>query len=182
MAEERRCLLGLGSNLGNRLANLQDALRRLEPDVRITAVSALYESEAVGPAGQPPYLNTVASGVTTLEPHPLLRRIKHIEWGLGRRPSPRWGPRPVDIDILFIDGITLDAPDLTIPHIGVEERPFVLVPLAEIEPGLALTSGQTVRQAAESADRGGLRLVAGSEWRDAVSVFPPAAPSDPARI
>jgi 2-amino-4-hydroxy-6-hydroxymethyldihydropteridine diphosphokinase len=182
MVEERRCLLGLGSNLGNRLANLQDALRRLEPDVRIMTVSSLYESEAVGPVGQPPYLNAVVLGMTTLEPHPLLRRIKHIEWGLGRRPGPRWGPRPVDIDILFVEDITLDSPDLTIPHIAIEDRAFVLIPLAEITPDLLLSSGWTSRQVAASTDQSGLRHVAGPGWRDAVSVFRPAVPVDPARI
>jgi 2-amino-4-hydroxy-6-hydroxymethyldihydropteridine diphosphokinase len=181
MNAERRCLLGLGSNLGNRLANLQDALRRLEPDVRIDAVSSLYESEAVGPEGQPPYLNAVAAGSTALEPYPLLRLIKRVEWGLGRRPGLRWGPRPADIDILFVDGITLGAPDLTIPHIRVAERPFVLLPLAELAPDQLLTSGETSRQAAAKADRSGLRRAAGPEWRDAVSVFPTTVPVDPAR-
>lgn len=181
MIAERRCLLGLGSNLGNRLANLQDALRRLKPDVRVDAVSSLYESEAVGPEGQPPYLNAVAVGFTALEPHPLLRRIKRVEWGLGRRPGPRWGPRPADIDILFIDGITLDAPDLTIPHLRITERPFVLLPLAEVAPDQRLTSGLTSRQAAAGSDQTGLRRVAGPEWRDAVTVFPPTLQFDPAR-
>ncbi|MGD9892188.1 MAG: 2-amino-4-hydroxy-6-hydroxymethyldihydropteridine diphosphokinase [Dehalococcoidia bacterium] len=181
MVEERRCLLGLGSNLGNRLANLQEALRRLEPDVRVVAVSSLYESDPVGPSGQPAYLNAVAEGMTALEPHPLLRRIKQIEWELGRRPGPRWGPRPADLDILFIDGLTLDAPDLTIPHIGVEERPFVLVPLAEVAPDLLLNSGRTARRAAAAADQSGQRRVAEPMWRDTVSVFPPTIPSDSAR-
>jgi 2-amino-4-hydroxy-6-hydroxymethyldihydropteridine diphosphokinase len=181
MNAERRCLLGLGSNLGNRLANLQDALRRLEPDVHIDAVSSLYESGAVGPEGQPPYLNAVAAGMTILEPYPLLQLVKRVEWELGRRPGPRWGPRPADIDILFVDGISLAAPDLTIPHARVAERPFVLLPLAELAPDLALTNGQTSRQAAAASDQSGLRRVAGPEWRDAVSVFPPAVQLDPAR-
>jgi 2-amino-4-hydroxy-6-hydroxymethyldihydropteridine diphosphokinase len=179
MNVERRCLLGLGSNLGNRLANLQDALRRLKPDVRIDAVSSLFESEAVGPEGQPPYLNAVALGTTALQPFPLLRQIKRVEWGLGRRPGPRWGPRPADIDILFVDGVTLDAPDLTIPHVRVAERPFVLLPLAEVAPDQRLTSGQTSRRAAAGADQTGLRRVAGPEWRDVVSVFLPTLRFDP---
>lgn len=180
--EELRYLLGLGSNLGNRLANLQDALRRLEPDVRITAVSSLYESGAVGPAGQPPYLNAAAAAMTALDPHELLRRIKRVEWDLGRRPGPRWGPRPVDIDILSIDDVMLDDPDLTIPHPRIAERPFVLAPLAEIAPDLLLTGGLTVTQAAVAADREELRLVAGPEWRDAVAVFPPTLRADPAQV
>jgi 2-amino-4-hydroxy-6-hydroxymethyldihydropteridine diphosphokinase len=182
MPVERRCVLGLGSNLGNRLANLQDALRRMDPDIRILAVSSLYESEPVGPLGQPPYLNAVALGMTVLEPIQLLWRIKRVEWGLGRRPGPRWGPRPADIDILHVDGIALDSRDLTIPHMHVEERPFVLVPLAEIAPNLTLSTGQSSGQAAESADRSGLRHVAGPEWRDAVSVFAPAVQSDTVRL
>jgi 2-amino-4-hydroxy-6-hydroxymethyldihydropteridine diphosphokinase len=178
---DTRCLLGLGSNLGNRLANLQDALRRLEPDLQVTDVSSLYESGPVGPPGQPPYLNAVAAATTALEPYALLRRIKRVEWDLGRRPGPRWGPRPMDIDILAIDGISLGAADLTIPHPRIEERPFVLVPLAEVAPDLVLAGGATAREAAAAANRDELRVIAGPEWRDAVTVFPPIVRADPAQ-
>jgi 2-amino-4-hydroxy-6-hydroxymethyldihydropteridine diphosphokinase len=173
MSEERRCLLGLGSNLGNRLVNLQDALHQLEPEVRVTTVSSLYETNAVGPSGQPPYLNAVVEGLTVLDPEALLRRVKRIEWELGRRPGPRWGPRPADIDILILEGVTLDSSELTIPHLSMEDRSFVLIPLAEMAPALILRSGQTAAQAAVAADRGGLQQVAGPAWRDAVTVFPP---------
>jgi len=171
MVASRRCLLGLGSNLGNRLANLQDVLRRLAPAVDVQAVSSLYESDPVGPAGQPPYLNAACAGVTTLEPADLLREIKSIEWALGRRLAPRWGPRPVDIDILAIDDVHIATPALTIPHPRIDERPFVLLPLAEVAPELRLEDGRTVAGAARVAGDEGLRLIAGQEWRDAVSVF-----------
>lgn len=171
MTASGRCLLGLGSNLGNRLANLQDALRRLAPAVDVRAVSSLYESEPVGPSGQPPYLNVACAGATALDPVDLLREIKSIEWALGRRPAPRWGPRPVDIDILAIDGVHIATPALIVPHARIAERPFVLLPLAEVAPDLRLVDGRTVAEAARAAGEEGPRLIAGPEWRDAVSVF-----------
>ena len=171
---ERRCVLALGSNLGNRLGNLQEALRRLAPVLRIDAVSALYESEPVGPSGQPPYFNAACAGDTAVEPEELLRIAKGIEWALGRRPGPRWGPRPADIDLLLIEGITRDTPSLTIPHPRISERSFVLMPLADILPDLVLPGGtRTVSELAVAAGTEGLRRIAEADWPGATYVGAP---------
>ena len=173
MASERRCFLALGSNLGNRLGNLQAALRALPPAVQIQAVSALYESDPVGPDGQPPYYNAVLASFTGLEPFRLLAYVKQIEWQMGRRPSVRWGPRPLDIDILLLDGESLATPRLTIPHLRLAERGFVLTPLADLEPERLLPGGIGVATAAARVGTKGLRRIAGPEWTTAVSVGEP---------
>ena len=165
VGSSHRAVLALGSNLGNRLGNLQGVLRRLRPAVSVDLVSALYESDPAGPAGQPPYFNAACAGHTSLAPEDLLRTVKAIEWALGRRPGPRWGPRPADIDILLLDGIALDTPMLTIPHPQLEERAFVLMPLAEILPDLVLpASGVVAAEAARRLGSEGLRRLAGSDW------------------
>ena len=169
-----RCYLALGSNLGNRLANLQDALRFLAPVVEVDAVSSLYESDPVGPGGVVPYFNAVCAGVINADPITLLDYVKQVELRLGRRPGPRWGPRPADMDLLLIDGVALNTPDLVIPHPRIAERPFVLRPLAEIAPDMPLPDGRSVRTAAEAAPEDGLRRIAGPEWVRAASVLPPA--------
>jgi 2-amino-4-hydroxy-6-hydroxymethyldihydropteridine diphosphokinase len=126
--------LGLGSNLGNRAANLRMALRFLEPFVRIEAVSSLYQTSPIGPEPQPDFYNAVCRGRTGLAPDGLLRYLKHVEFEIGRRPGPRWGPRPIDIDILLYGEELVETPDAVIPHTALTERAFVLVPLAEISP------------------------------------------------
>ena len=180
--EPRRCVLGLGSNLGDRLANLQDALRRSVSVLSDVRVSSLYESDPVGPPGQPPYYNAVAVGVTGVVPVELLVALKAIEWDLGRRPGPRWGPRPIDLDILWIDGITLDTMTLTVPHPRIAERPFVLLPFAELAPALALAGGPTGGENSLTAERAGLRRIAGPEWLSAISVAPMAVRPDPSTL
>lgn len=127
--------LGLGSNLGDREANLREALRRLEERVTLESVSALYETPPLGPPDQPWYLNAACCGTTELEPRKLLAFIKEIEREMGRVPTVRWGPRIIDIDILFYDGLIVHTPDLIIPHPGIPDRLFVLAPLADIAPG-----------------------------------------------
>jgi len=129
-----RVYLGLGSNLGDRKANLREALRRLEERVSIHAVSALYETSPLGPLDQLWYLNAACQGTTELKPKELLAFAKGIEQGMGRVPTVRWGPRIIDIDILFYDGLILRTSDLVIPHPGIPDRPFVLVPLGDIAP------------------------------------------------
>ena len=129
-----RVYLGLGSNLGDREANLREAVRRLEQRVAIDALSAQYETPPMGPPDQPWYLNAVCGGATELEPRELLASVKRIEREMGRVPTVHWGPRIIDIDILFYDDLVLDSPELVIPHPGILHRPFVLVPLADIAP------------------------------------------------
>ena len=102
--------LGLGSNLGDRERNLSVALLRLPPLVRIEAVSSLYETDPLGPQDQPPYLNAVCRGVTGLQPRALLRHLLAVEHELGRRgrAHARWGPRPIDIDLLLYGDAVID--------------------------------------------------------------------------
>jgi len=137
--------LGLGANIGNREANLRMALRGLTRMARVESVSSLYESEAVGPE-QPPFYNAVCRIETGLEPESLLRFLKTLEHEIGRRPGgERWGPRPIDIDILLYDGLTAASPELTIPHPRMTERRFVLVSLLEIAPDAALPDGRRLQ-------------------------------------
>jgi len=126
--------LALGSNLGDRIANLRAARFALPPSVVIRRSSPIYETPPWGVTDQPAFLNRVLEAETDLEPEPLLAYLKWIETGLGRTPSERWGPRLIDIDILFYDDLILDLPRVTIPHPHLHERAFVLVPLADIAP------------------------------------------------
>lgn len=143
--------LGLGANLGDREANLRAARERLqERGVELERCSSLYETEPWGVRDQPRYLNAVCRGRTALSPQELLRLAKQVERDLGRRPGVRYGPRPVDVDILLYDDLALDTPDLTIPHPRLAERGFVLVPLAELAPELVVPGlGRTVRELLE---------------------------------
>lgn len=126
--------LSLGSNLGDRAGNLRYALGALEPSVLIFSVSSVYETAPVGVTDQPAFLNIAVGGTTDLDPHELLRWLKHVEVEAGRKPTYRWGPRVVDIDILLYDALVLAEPDLSIPHKEMTQRAFALVPLAEIAP------------------------------------------------
>ena len=128
--------LALGSNLGDRMGNLKSAVERLSREITIRKVSLVYETEPVYYKKQPLFLNAVLSALTELEPSALLRLVKSIESDMGRQPSFRNAPRTVDIDILFYGERNIQTPELTIPHSGIAERAFVLVPLAEIAPGL----------------------------------------------
>jgi 2-amino-4-hydroxy-6-hydroxymethyldihydropteridine diphosphokinase len=130
----RRVLLGLGSNLGDRRRALREAIECL-PNVR--AVSGLYETDPVGgPPGQGPYINLVVAIETDASPRQLLGMCHRIESAAGRVRVERWGPRTLDIDILWIDGETVDEPDLSVPHPRLFERRFVLVPLNDVAPDL----------------------------------------------
>lgn len=131
---ERLVYLGLGSNLGDRDALLRAALDRLAPAVRVTRVSSVWDTAPLLVTDQPRFHNAVAEGWTRLEPLELLRAIKRIEEDLGRVPGPRYGPRPVDIDILLYEDLMLETPELTIPHPQLAVRAFALEPLAEIAP------------------------------------------------
>ena len=159
--------LGLGANLGDRERNLSVALRRLQPLVRIEAVSSLYETDPVGPQDQPPYLNAACRIVTGLQPRALLRHLEAVEYELGRRGSAyeRWGPRPIDIDLLLYGGVVINEDGLRIPHAELAKRAFVLVPLAELAPDLQHPELRTTMQSlAEAVDRKGVRLRSESGW------------------
>jgi 2-amino-4-hydroxy-6-hydroxymethyldihydropteridine diphosphokinase len=149
--------LGLGANLGDPPAAIRAALDALacRGHVRIDAVSSLYRTAPWGPVPQPDYANACALATTDLAPRALLAEVKSIEDELGRRPGERWGPRAIDIDILFYAGETLDTPDLIIPHDSLFQRAFVLVPLAEIAPDLVI-AGRRIDEAAASVDGSGV--------------------------
>ena len=128
--------LALGSNLGDRAANLRAAVARLAEQVVVERLSSLYETAPAYVLDQPRFLNAALRGRTALAPLDLLAFLKRIERELGRAGGVRFGPRPIDLDILVYDDVALDTDALTIPHPRMAERPFVLVPLAEIAPDL----------------------------------------------
>ena len=128
--------LGLGSNLGDRRATIEAALRRLSelPRTQVVAVSTIIETEPVGVTDQPRFLNAVARLETEATPLELLSELQAIEAELGRVRTQRWGPRTIDLDILLYDGVVVEEEVLTIPHLRMAERRFVLAPLAELAP------------------------------------------------
>jgi 2-amino-4-hydroxy-6-hydroxymethyldihydropteridine diphosphokinase len=150
---ERVGYLGLGSNVGDRAGHLRDALTALaEHGVEVEAVSSVYETEPVGEIlDQPDFLNAAVRVRTSLGPQELLTACKAVEVELGRMfGGPRHGPRPIDVDLLLLDGIKLETDDLTLPHAEVTSRRFVLVPLLELEPDLALPDGSRLDGALEA--------------------------------
>jgi 2-amino-4-hydroxy-6-hydroxymethyldihydropteridine diphosphokinase len=129
-----RAFLSLGSNLGDRRKFLAEAVTSLGPMVR--AVSPLYETAPVGGPDQGAFLNLVVELETDLPPRELLSVCHRLESGAGRVRLQRWGPRTLDVDILWIDGVTVDEPDLQVPHPRMFDRRFVLVPLRDLAPEL----------------------------------------------
>jgi 2-amino-4-hydroxy-6-hydroxymethyldihydropteridine diphosphokinase len=139
--------LGLGSNVGDRKANLDRAINFLSQRLHVERVSSIYDTTPEINPDQPRFLNMVILARTTLEPQGLLSLLKGIESKIGRVPSTPYSPRPMDIDILFYGHETLNSPALTIPHSRIPERAFVLVPLSEIAPEFVHpVSGKTVKQ------------------------------------
>ena len=137
-----RAYLSLGSNLGDRWSHLRTAVDRLRAGgpAAVTAVSQVYETDPVGgPEDQGAFLNLVVELAVPvgLDPYGLLEQCHRLEAGAGRVRTVHWGPRTLDADIIWIDGLALDDPDLTVPHPRWRERRFVLAPLAELAPDLA---------------------------------------------
>lgn len=128
--------IALGSNLGNRLSNLKNAISNFTPQMDVKKKSPVYETPPWGYADQPAFLNQVVMAETYLEPEDLLGHLKRLETVLGREPSFQNGPRLIDLDILFYDDIIVDSPPLMIPHPRLHQRAFVLVPLNDIAPDL----------------------------------------------
>lgn len=142
-----RAFLGLGSNLGDRLANLQEAVDRLDgtEGVVVLRISRVYETAPVGPP-QPDYLNAVVEVETTLGARALLEAGLGIEAAMGRVRAARWGPRTIDVDLLGYGREHFDEPGLTVPHPRMHERAFVLVPLLELESDPALPEGRRIAE------------------------------------
>lgn len=135
--------VGLGSNVGDRLLNIESALSKLNEIGEVTKRSSIYETDPVGPP-QPEFLNAVCEIETSLSARDLLGALKRIEIEVGRVPRDRWGPREIDLDLLLYGDEVIDEPGLTVPHPELTNRPFVLVPLLEIAPDLELPSGEPV--------------------------------------
>jgi 2-amino-4-hydroxy-6-hydroxymethyldihydropteridine diphosphokinase len=148
-----RVYLALGTNLGDRAANIAEAVRRMADLGTVAAVSSLHETAPWGISEQPAFLNAACLLLTRLAPHDLLVALKRIEHEMGRMPTVRNGPRLIDIDILFYDNLILALPGLTIPHARLHERSFVLLPLLDIAPDLVHpVLKQTVREMAQALD------------------------------
>lgn len=171
--EAARAFLALGSNLGDRLSAIQQAVDLLsDAGIELFAASRVYETEPVGPP-QPAYLNAVVEVRTTLGPRELLEAGLDVERRLGRVRGERWGPRVIDVDVLTYGRLTIEEPGLTVPHPRMHERAFVLVPLSELDPDPPLPGGRrlgTVRLGPDALT--GVRLFAPppaigrpGEWR-----------------
>jgi 2-amino-4-hydroxy-6-hydroxymethyldihydropteridine diphosphokinase len=127
--------IGIGSNIGNRQENCRKAIRQLYlRGVKVVKESSMIETEPWGVTDQPCFINMAVEAETDLAPDRLFAIFKDIEMQMGRTDAVRWGPRVIDLDILFYDDMVLDTPELKIPHPYLHERDFVLIPLAEIAP------------------------------------------------
>jgi len=164
--------IGLGSNLGARQEELVAAIGALAGVVTEIKVGGLYESEAMGDRDDPRYLNSALVGRTHLPSEPLLAVLKFLELKAGRRRGRRWGPRPLDLDLLLYGDEVATTPELTLPHSQLTRRPFVLAPLADVAPGLAVPPlGQTVAELLARLDTTGLERF---DWSVPAYQAPPA--------
>jgi len=155
------CVVGLGSNLGDRRTTLRVAVQACARIGRVDGVSALYATAPVGGPRQPEYLNAALLLGTGLAPPRLLERLRQIEIAAGRERRERWGPRILDLDILWIRGCVWGGPTLSVPHPRLQERPFALVPLLDVAPeAVDPHSGVPYRQMLAALDRTGVRKVA----------------------
>lgn len=140
--------IGLGGNLASNIGNSQDTLKQAaehlgqQQDIQLEALSSLYRSQPMGPKDQPDYINAVCHISTSLAPEALLDVCQSIESHFGReRKGERWGPRTLDLDILLFGSQSIKTNRLTIPHVGMNQREFVLVPLFELAPQLVMPDG-----------------------------------------
>jgi 2-amino-4-hydroxy-6-hydroxymethyldihydropteridine diphosphokinase len=156
--KEHTVYLALGSNVGDRLANLKQAIDSLTPQMEVKAKSSVYETPPWGYEDQPKFLNQVVKAKTYLDPEPLLKHLKRLEVALGRQASFPNGPRLIDMDILFYDELILSTSSLVIPHPRLQERGFVLLPLMELSPDLIHPlSKKSVRDMTAQCDLGGIK-------------------------
>jgi 2-amino-4-hydroxy-6-hydroxymethyldihydropteridine diphosphokinase len=159
--KEHIVYLALGSNLGDRLANLKQAIAALPPQMEVTAKSSVYETPPWGYEDQPKFLNQVIKAKTYLDAEPLLKHLKRLEVALGRQESFPNGPRLIDMDILFYDDLVLNNASLIIPHPRLHERGFVLLPLMDINPELVHpVNKKSVREMVAGCDVRGIEKFA----------------------
>ena len=150
--------ISLGTNLGNRTANLKRAIASLPPQMTVKAKSNVYETPPWGYTEQDEFLNQAVQVTTYLEPEKLIKHIKRLEVAMGRKASFRYGPRLIDIDILFYDDEILDTPSLTIPHPNLHERGFVLLPMMDIAPDhVHPVMKKSIREIIGLCDLGGIK-------------------------
>lgn len=162
-------VVGLGANLGPRGDTLRGAvgeLRQLASPDRPFRVSSLYETEPLGPA-QPPFLNAAVLLATSRTPLALLDELQAIEARYGRTRTVRWGPRTLDLDLLWIEGCAVNHGRLQVPHAELLHRAFALLPLLEVAPDAATPDGVALRSVAESLPATGIVRIQGPEWVDA---------------
>ena len=149
-------VLSLGSNLGDRLAHLQLAVDMVSRRLGVDAVSPVYETAPVGGPEQDDYLNAVLL-TTAGEPREALDVARTAEAAADRRREQRWGPRTLDVDVICVDEVRSDDPELTLPHPRAHERAFVLVPWLDVDPDARVTGRGRVAELLEGLDRGGVR-------------------------
>lgn len=158
-------VLGLGANIGECRATIAAAIDRLNahPEIRVAAVSGLYETPPWGKTDQPAFLNAAVRVDTTLPPRDLLEVVLAIERALGRDRRERWGPRLIDVDILLYGTEEIGDPSLVVPHPHLAERAFALAPLLDVLPQ-ARFAGRAAADWLQQADRSGMRQVALPGW------------------
>lgn len=160
-----KAYIGLGSNLGDRLENLNRAVSGLRSaGLEVLGTSSVYETDPVGPP-QPDFLNAAVQVDSDREAAEIVTLLKKIEGEIGRRRTERWGPRAIDLDLLLLGDRTVDEPGVTVPHPELTNRPFVLVPLLELDPDLELPSGEPLEAFCEK-DPPGVRVFAGPDSID----------------
>lgn len=155
--DEHIVYLALGSNVGNRSANLKTAIAALPPQMEVKAKSRVYETPPWGYTDQEKFLNQALKVQTYLAPEPLLKHLKRLELALGREATFQNGPRLIDIDVLFYDDLVYESPTLVMPHPRLHERGFVLMPLMDIAPDLVHpVKQQSIRQLLALCDVSGI--------------------------
>lgn len=154
-----KIILALGSNIGDRQKNIQDAISLLSEKISDINIAKIYNSKAVGFENQADFLNTALSGQTSLEPEKLLQFTQDVEKRVGRIFRFHWGPREIDIDIIFYEDKIIETSYLQIPHPRMQERDFVLFPILDIAPDFVHpATGQTVKQLYEALNKSQLSI------------------------
>jgi 2-amino-4-hydroxy-6-hydroxymethyldihydropteridine diphosphokinase len=166
-------VVGLGSNLGDRRATLAQAVRSLDELGSLTAISSLYETAPIGPA-QPDFLNAAVRLLTAHSPVALLQALLDLERRAGRERRERWGPRTLDLDILWIRALAVDEPGLTVPHAELVSRAFALLPLLDVAPDATdPRTGTAYRLIAGELASDGVKQLRSSSWPPPIEMAPP---------